>query len=69
MAQGQHVRSAELSAAAIPTRVADQQMFRSTYDRLVEEHVIEKPFDFHEAYTTRFLEEIYRRPLQPSSTL
>lgn len=52
-----------------PPGFMDQQMFRSTYDRLVEEHVIEKPFDFHEAYTTRFLEEIYRRPLQPSSTL
>src|SRR5438874_10587596 len=46
-----------------PPGFMDQQMFRSTYDRLVEEHVIEKPFDFHEAYTTRFLEEIYRRPL------
>lgn len=37
-------------------------MFQSTYDRLVEEGVITKPFDVGKAYTTKFLEEIYRRP-------
>jgi NitT/TauT family transport system substrate-binding protein len=46
-----------------PPGYMNQQMFQNTYDRLVEEHVIEKPFDLHEAYTVHFLEEIYRRPL------
>jgi NitT/TauT family transport system substrate-binding protein len=46
-----------------PPGYMNQQMFQSTYDRLTEEHVIEKPFDFHQAYTVHFLEEIYRRPL------
>ncbi len=45
-----------------PPGFMDQQMFRSTYDRLLEEHVIEKPFDFHDAYAAAFLEKIYRRP-------
>jgi ABC-type nitrate/sulfonate/bicarbonate transport system substrate-binding protein len=46
-----------------PPGYMNQRMFQSTYDRLAEEHVIEKPFDFHQAYTVHFLEEIYRRPL------
>ncbi len=45
-----------------PAGYMDRAMFQSTYDRLVEEKVIEKPFDVSEAYTTQFLEEIYRRP-------
>ena len=45
-----------------PPGFMDREMFQSTYDRLVEEKVIEKPFDVSEAYTTKFLEEIYRRP-------
>lgn len=45
-----------------PPGYMDREMFQSTYDRLVEEKVIEKPFDVSEAYTTEFLEEIYRRP-------
>jgi NitT/TauT family transport system substrate-binding protein len=45
-----------------PPGYMDRQMFQSTYDRLLEEHVIEKPFDVHEAYTSTFLEQIYRRP-------
>lgn len=45
-----------------PPGFIDREMFQSTYDRLVEETVIAKPFDVSEAYTTKFLEEIYRRP-------
>ena len=39
-----------------------REMFQATYDRLVEEKVIDSEFDVSEAYTTQFLEEIYRRP-------
>jgi NitT/TauT family transport system substrate-binding protein len=45
-----------------PPGYMDREMFQSTYDRLVEEKVIEKPFNLNEAYTTKFLQEIYRRP-------
>ncbi len=45
-----------------PPGYMDRDMFQGTYDRLVEEKVIEKPFDVSDAYTTQFLEEIYRRP-------
>lgn len=45
-----------------PPGYMDREMFQATYERLVEEGVIEKPFDVTEAYTTQFLEEIYRRP-------
>jgi NitT/TauT family transport system substrate-binding protein len=37
-------------------------MFKETYDRLIEEKVITEPFDIKQAYTTKFLEEIYKRP-------
>lgn len=45
-----------------PPGFMDREMFQSTLDRLVEENVIEQSFDVSEAYTTKFLEEIYRRP-------
>lgn len=45
-----------------PPGYMDRQMFQETYDRLVEEKVIEKPFDVADVYTTEFLEKIYRRP-------
>jgi NitT/TauT family transport system substrate-binding protein len=45
-----------------PPGYMDKSMFQETYDRLVAENVITKPFDISDAYTTRFLEEIYRRP-------
>jgi len=45
-----------------PPGYMDGEMFQSTYDRLMEEQVIGKPFDVREAYTTHFLGEIYRRP-------
>ncbi|MCE5228561.1 ABC transporter substrate-binding protein [bacterium] len=45
-----------------PAGYMDKEMFQTTYDRLVQEKVIEKPFNVTDAYTTRFLEEIYRRP-------
>jgi len=50
------------NSAEFPPGYMDKAMFQSTYDRLVEEKVIEKPFDVTEAYTTKFLEEIYKRP-------
>lgn len=40
-----------------PPGYMDKDMFKSTFDRLVEEHVIEKPFDVGEAYTTQFLKK------------
>ncbi len=45
-----------------PPGYMDHEMFQSTYDRLVEDKVIARPFDPDQAYTTQFLEEIYRRP-------
>ena len=50
------------SSDEYPPGYMDREMFQSTYERLVEEKVIENPFDVSEAYTTKFLEEIYRRP-------
>lgn len=45
-----------------PAGYMDHEMFQGTYDRLAEEHVIRNAFDPKDAYTTQFLEEIYRRP-------
>lgn len=45
-----------------PPGYMDREMFQSTYDRLIEEKVIKEPFDVSTAYTTEFLEKIYRRP-------
>jgi ABC-type nitrate/sulfonate/bicarbonate transport system substrate-binding protein len=45
-----------------PPGYMDRKMFQETYDRLVEEKVIESNFDVSDAYTTEFLEKIYRRP-------
>ncbi|HUI41042.1 MAG TPA: ABC transporter substrate-binding protein [Terriglobia bacterium] len=45
-----------------PPGYMDHAMFGDTYQRLAEEHVIGKPFDPKDAYTTQFLAEIYRRP-------
>lgn len=40
-----------------PCGYMDKEMFQTTFDRLVEEKVIEKPFDVTEAFTTKFLDE------------
>ena len=57
----------------LPAGYFDEKMLKETYDRLVEEGVIEKPFDLKSAYTTRFLEEIhgdlYRSAAAKSSTI
>lgn len=45
-----------------PAGYMDEEMFRTTYERLVEEKVIEQPFDPRDAYTTEFLERIYVHP-------
>lgn len=50
------------NSVEFPPGYMDRKMFQETYDRLVEEKVIESPFDVSEAYTTEFLEKIYRRP-------
>nr|VFK41867.1 MAG: ABC-type nitrate/sulfonate/bicarbonate transport system, substrate-binding protein [Candidatus Kentron sp. SD]VFK47777.1 MAG: ABC-type nitrate/sulfonate/bicarbonate transport system, substrate-binding protein [Candidatus Kentron sp. SD] len=42
-----------------PLGYMDETMFQATYDRLVEEDVIEKPFDIESAYTVEFLEKIH----------
>ena len=46
-----------------PAGYMDREMFQITYERLLEEKVIEKPFDVSEAYTTRFLDQIYGRSI------
>jgi NitT/TauT family transport system substrate-binding protein len=44
-----------------PPGYMDRGMFQSTYERLVEEKVIQKPFSVEEAYTTQFLEKLHGR--------
>jgi NitT/TauT family transport system substrate-binding protein len=46
-----------------PPGYMDRVMFQSTYDRLVEEKVIGKPFDVMDAYSTHFLDQIYGRTI------
>ena len=46
-----------------PAGYMDLTMFQETYERLVEEGVVESAFDVADAFTTEFLEEIYRRPI------
>jgi NitT/TauT family transport system substrate-binding protein len=41
-----------------PPGYMDEEMFRTTYQRLAEEKVLAKPFPVSEAYTVRFLQEI-----------
>lgn len=42
-----------------PAGYMDKEMFETTYKRLVEENVIDKPFDPANAFTSQFLENIY----------
>jgi len=44
-----------------PPGYMDNDMFKSTYDRLLEEQVIPKPFNVSEAYTTQFLKSANRQ--------
>lgn len=44
-----------------PAGYMDRAMFQQTYDRLVQEKVIETAFDVSDAYTTEFLQQIYGR--------
>lgn len=48
-------------SAKYPPGYMDRQMFQETYDRLLQEGVIAQPFDVGDAYTTKFLEQIYGR--------
>ena len=43
----------------LPPGYFDRKMLQETYDRLLEEGVIEKPYDLTTAFTTNFLEEIH----------
>jgi NitT/TauT family transport system substrate-binding protein len=45
-----------------PPGYMDASMFQTAYARLAEEKVIQKPFNVSDAYTAKFLEEIYGRP-------
>jgi ABC-type nitrate/sulfonate/bicarbonate transport system substrate-binding protein len=49
------------NSAEFPPGFMDEAMFRETYDRLVEEKVIERPFAISDAYTTAFLDAIHGR--------
>lgn len=43
----------------LPAGYFDRKMLQETYDRLLEEGVIEKPYDLATAFTTKFLEDIH----------
>jgi ABC-type nitrate/sulfonate/bicarbonate transport system substrate-binding protein len=45
-----------------PIGYMDYAMFKETYDRLVGEKVITESFDIKNAYTAKFLSEIYKKP-------
>jgi ABC-type nitrate/sulfonate/bicarbonate transport system substrate-binding protein len=47
------------NSAQFPAGFMDAAMFQETYDRLVEEKVIERPFAVRDAYTTAFLDSIH----------
>jgi len=42
-----------------PPGYMDEKMFQETYDRLLQEGVLENKFDVTKAFTTQFLDEIY----------
>ena len=42
-----------------PPGYMDHEMFQETYDRVKEQGLLHEDFDVRDAYTTRFLEEIY----------
>jgi len=46
-----------------PIGYMDYEMFKETYDRLVEEGIITKDFDVREAYNISFLEKIHNKKL------
>jgi NitT/TauT family transport system substrate-binding protein len=47
------------SSDQFPPGYLDEDMFRSTYDRLAAEKVLANPFDPKEVFTTSFLEQIH----------
>lgn len=49
------------NSAEFPPGYMDHEMFQTTYDRLMEEKVVEKPFPLAEGYTLQFLETIHGR--------
>jgi NitT/TauT family transport system substrate-binding protein len=49
------------NSADFPPGYMDSVMFQSTYDRLNQEKVIGKPLKIDEAFTTKFLDQIYGR--------
>jgi NitT/TauT family transport system substrate-binding protein len=44
-----------------PSGYMDRPMFQDTYDRLLEEKVLQTPFQVADAFTTEFLERIHNR--------
>lgn len=58
--QRQHAYNIVTSASKdYPPGYMDRAMFQETYDRLVEENVIETVFDVSNAFTTEFVDQIY----------
>jgi ABC-type nitrate/sulfonate/bicarbonate transport system substrate-binding protein len=49
----------------LPPGYFNKKMISDTYDRLLEEGVIEKPFPVENAYTTKFLAEIHGEKYTP----
>jgi NitT/TauT family transport system substrate-binding protein len=49
------------NSTEFPAGYMDKRMFQETYDRLVNEKIIETKFNLHDVYTTQFLEKIYSR--------
>ena len=48
-----------------PAGYMDLAMFQQTYDRLLEEKVVAKPFHVTDAYTTQFVEKVHGRRIEP----
>jgi NitT/TauT family transport system substrate-binding protein len=53
------------NSAEYPSGYMDRSMFQDTYDRLLEQQVIQTPFEVTDAYTTRFIDQIHARPGRP----
>lgn len=50
------------NSAQFPPGYMDAEMFQTTYQRLAEEKVIEKPFDASDAFTLKFLQGMNQSP-------
>lgn len=50
------------NSAEFPPGYMDADMFRNTYDRLLDEGILAEPFEINTAFTTKFLEQIRGKP-------